>query len=94
MELGIINEALKDLSFYALKQKFDLVETSQPQDYWSEKSEGNESRKVEIYSIDKEQGIYLRVERSTDSYGDNETLVGISFVKPKEVTKTVFEPID
>jgi hypothetical protein len=36
---------------------------------------------------------FLKVSRATDSYGDHESVVGISFVTPKEVKVTAFEAI-
>ena len=94
MELKLINEILSDLSASTLRKKFDLVESKEPRNYWSEKTQGENSKKVEIYEVDKQAKIFLRIEKTTDSYGDNESLVGVSFVTPKEVKVTAFQPIN
>lgn len=94
MELKAINEILSDLSASTLRKKFNLVESNEPRNYWSEKTQGENSKKVEIYEVDKKAKVFLKLERTTDSYGDNERLVGVSFVTPKEVKVTAFEPIN
>ena len=93
MELKQINEILSDLSENSLRKKFTLVESSKPRNYWSEKNQGDTSTKSEIYEVDKKNKVFLKVQRATDSYGDNESLVGVSFVTPKEVKVTAFEAI-
>ena len=93
MELKQINEILSDLSENSLGKKFTLVESSEPRNYWSKKNLGNTSTKSEIYEVDKKNKVFLKVQRATDSYGDNESLVGVSFVTPKEVKVTAFEAI-
>lgn len=93
MELKQINEVLQDLSQHTLQKKFKLVEENQPRNYWSEKNQGDTSTRTEIYEVDKDKKVFLKVVRQTDSYGDNESVVGISFVTPKEVKVTAFEAI-
>lgn len=93
MELKQINEVLQDLSQYTLQKKFKLVESNEPRNYWSEKNQGDTSTRTEIYEVDKKTKTFLKVSRQTDSYGDNESIVGISFVTPKEVKVTAFEAI-
>jgi hypothetical protein len=48
--------------------------------------QGEEGLSYEVYKI---EGVYIQLEISTDSYGDNERITGIQFVTPikKEVTK-------
>lgn len=93
MELKQINEVLQDLSQHTLKKKFKLVEENEPRNYWSEKYEGGNSTKTEIYEVDKDKKVFLKISRQTDSYGSSESVVGISFVTPKEVKVTAFEAI-
>lgn len=93
MELKQINEVLQDLSQHTLQNKFKLVESNEPRNYWWEKNQGDTSTKTEIYEVDKDKKVFLKVVRQTDSYGDNESVVGISFVTPKEVKVTAFEAI-
>lgn len=93
MELSKINEILSDLYQYTLQKKFTLVESNEPRNYWSEKNQGENSIKTEIYEVDKKTKTFLKISRTTDSYGSNESVVSISFVTPKEVKVTAFEPI-
>jgi len=93
MELKQINEVLSDLSQYTLQKKFKLVESNEPRNYWSEKSQGDTSVKTEIYEVDKNSITLLKLSRATGSYWDHESVVGISFVTPKEVKVTAFEAI-
>jgi hypothetical protein len=93
MELKQINEVLSDLSQRTLEKKFKLVESNEPRNYWSEKYQGENSVKTEIYEVDKKAKTFLKISRATDSYGNSETVVGISFVTPKEVKVTAFEAI-
>lgn len=93
MELKQINEILSDLSQYKLQEKFKLVESNEPRNYWSEKNQGDTSVKTEIYEVDKKAKTFLKISRATDSYGNSESIVGISFVTPKEVKVTAFEAI-
>lgn len=93
MELKQINEVLQDLSQHTLQKKFKLVESNEPRNYWSEKNRGDTSTRTEIYEVDKDKKVFFKISRQTDSYGDNESVVGISFVTPKEVKVTAFEAI-
>ena len=93
MELKQINEVLQDLSQHTLQKKFKLVEENQPRNYWSEKNQGDTSTRTEIYEVDKDKKVFLKISRQTDSYGTNQSIVGISFVTPKEVKVTAFEAI-
>lgn len=94
MDYKKINEILSDLTEYGLKNKFNQIQSHTPRDYWSEKSENESSAKVEVYEFDKEANIYLRVQRETDSYGDNESLVSLTFVNAVQTTVTAYEPVN
>ena len=94
MDYKRINEILSDLSERGLEKKFKQVSTETPRNYWNEKSEGGEDIKTEVYEFDKEENIFLKIQRRTDSYGDNETLFSISFVKPVEIKVTAYEPVN
>lgn len=82
-----VNDVLSDLSKHSLQRKYSLVLEQEPGDYYEEKYDGNESKKTEIYKLGIDD-LHLKLERQTDSYGDNESLVSIKFVRPivKQVT--------
>lgn len=94
MDYKKINDILADLSERGLEKKFKQVSSETPRNYWNEKSEGGEDVRTEVYEIDKAENIFLKIQRRTDSYGDNETLCSITFVKPIEVKVTVYEPVN
>ena len=76
-----INEKLKDFNLIRNGQK---IESKSP--------DGEEYENgYEIYKLDDD--IYVRLEIYEDSYGDNEAVVGIQFIKPKVVTVTEFETL-
>lgn len=45
----------------------------------------------EVYDIGLEDGMFLKLYISSDSYGDNESINGVEFVKGKEKTVIVYE---
>lgn len=45
----------------------------------------------EVYDINHEDGLFLKLYISTDSYGDNDTIEGFEFVKAKAKTVTIYE---
>lgn len=87
MDVKRINEILKDLNFRNLTEVEDRV----PGDYWRERSQGGFATRVTVYDLKDGSGLFLRVERQTDSYGGSETITSIQFVKPVKKTVTVFE---
>ncbi|MAX51480.1 MAG: hypothetical protein CMH22_05830 [Methylophaga sp.] len=91
MELKKINEVLENLSVYGLKSKYDLVSEHEPSNYWSEKGQGEESESVYIFKIEGDN--YLKLVNATDSYGDNEHVKSVQFVKPVKKTITDFQKI-
>lgn len=82
-----VNDILSNLDKYNLRAKYSLVLEQEPEDYYEEKYQGEESKKTEIYKLGIDD-LHLKLERQTDSYGDNESLVSIKFVRPivKQVT--------
>lgn len=46
-----------------------------------------------VYKVIGFEELYLKITKQTDSYGDNDSIVGIQFVMPKEVKITVFDNI-
>lgn len=94
MDYKKINDILSDLSERGLGKKFKQVSSETLRNYWNEKSEGGEGVRTEVYEIDKAENIFLKIQRRTDPYGDNETLFSTPFVKPKEVKVTAYEPVN
>lgn len=45
----------------------------------------------EVYKLDEATETYVKLHIYTDSYGENEQVVGISFVKPKKIEITEWE---
>ncbi len=79
MDYKSLNEKLKDLD--ALRNT--KVEKLQIEDY--------ESEWHEICPFEGNTFIRLRIR--VDSYGENEWIVGVEFVKPKQVTATNYKSI-
>lgn len=48
---------------------------------------------IDMYEFDKDNNIFLRVERRTDSYGDNEYVYGVTFVTPIEKKVIDYTPL-
>jgi hypothetical protein len=55
--------------------------------------QGEEGLTYEFYEVKGEENLFIRLTITTDSYGDNESIQGVQFVRPKEKTVTVFETI-
>ena len=45
----------------------------------------------EVYDVGLEKGMFLKLKVETDSYGDNEFIRGVEFVRGKEKTVIVYE---
>lgn len=88
-----INEILSNLNSYSLDKKFKKVQDQTPDNYHEEKNQGEEGQRTVVYDV-KLEGVYLKVTYVTDSYGDNETVGGIEFVKPQTKQVVVFETIN
>lgn len=86
MKIEEINEILSNLNY--LDNKYNSVAQHQPDNYWSEKYESENSERTEIFNLNNKDNWHLKTTYQTDSYGDNERLVAIKFVKPvvKEIT--------
>ena len=44
----------------------------------------------EVYDVGLQNGVFMKVQYLTDSYGDNERVGGVEFVKAKEKTVTAY----
>ena len=87
----ILEEICKDLDNIKniLKSKdFKVVDDEQSTDYYQEKSQGTCGTKTTIYSDDT---LFIQINKTTDSYGDNEHVTSIKFVEPIKKQITVYE---
>lgn len=94
LELSQINEILSDISGIRYGKKgFDKFRTDVIKSINGEYSDqGQEGLSYEIYETPI-TGLLIKMEITTDSYGDNEKVISIQFGEPKEKTVTDFEPI-
>jgi len=91
MDYSKVNKMLENL--LALRnqkpyQKDVLKEIKNP-----DGGQGEEGLTHEFYEVKGEENLFIRLTITTDSYGDNESIQGVQFVRPKEKTVTVFETI-
>lgn len=90
MDYKKLNEKLKSLNeirygSIVSRQVISNVDPDHP-------SQGKEGEEVEVYDIGLPDGMFLMLTINTDSYGDNERVSGIQFVKAKEKKVLVYEP--
>lgn len=89
MELKKLNNWLGDLS--KLRSNNTAVKHDITKVLEGEGEQGGSGESFEVYHLEGDLHIMLRI--NTDSYGDNEFVAGITFVKAKEKTVTSFEKI-
>ena len=65
-----------------------MVKREEDRDY----TEGVEGIHYEIYKTETE-GVFLKMQINTDSYGEDSYILGLQFVKPKEQIVQIFETI-
>lgn len=58
-----------------------------------DESDGYEDSPTEVKVCKLSEELFIKFKITSDSYGDNEQITGIQFVKPKVVTVTQFEPV-
>lgn len=90
MDLEKINEILSDLSEYELKRKFKQVQNSESAGYYGEKNQGDEGEKTEVYDIG-EENTFLKIVRTSDSYGSENGISLIRFCEAKTKEVQVYE---
>ncbi len=83
MNYSKLNSALSNLDHYHLVKNAKVVENKQ---------ESDSSRSI-VIDPETDDGTFVKLVYETDSYGDNETLVSMSFVKGVAKTVTVYEYI-
>lgn len=88
--LKYLNTVLVDLDVFRSKHKPINVQTIKEIEEGGEQGESGIS--YEIYKL--QYDLYIKLEINTDSYGYNEFVGGIQFVKPKQKTISVYEKIN
>jgi len=83
-----LNEVFKQLRNIKLKK----VSTNQSTDFYEEKTQGDEGERVDVYELGFDD-LYLKITTVSDSYGNNESIDSIQFVKPIVKQVTDFEPV-
>lgn len=92
MDYKQINEALGNLINFRYKNRSKLIEKIVEKEINSEYGEQGESSIFhEVYPFNNE--VFIKLTINTDSYGYNEFINGVQFVKPIQKTVTSFEPI-
>lgn len=94
MELQLLNKILKNLqnpdpkilTFIEKRVVKDLSKM-----YDGEGHQGESSEYYKYYKANGEDNLFIEFEFGTDSYGDNEYVAGLQFVKPKAKIVTIFE---
>ena len=99
MDYKLLNEILKDLHVYNLKnnKELTLISEGKTHDGGVNDGEGNQGEYDEyqkVFRVNKLEDIYIKFTIRTDSYGDNEYIYSIQFVKPTVKTIQLFEPIN
>jgi hypothetical protein len=92
MDYNQLNKLFEDLHVFRHTNRTKLVERITlkeiDKDYGSQ---GDTSVYHEVYPFDGE--MFIRLTINTDSYGYNEFINGIQFVKPIQKTVTMFETL-
>ena len=89
--LKVLNELLSQKHKYFLNQQYGYKGIPDNA-YDGEQGEYNEYFKFYRHP-EMPENVFLKETYNTDSYGDNEHVVSLSFVEGKAKTITVFEPI-
>lgn len=93
MQLSRINQFLSNLDNLERAKELSLISNDQSDDFYEEKNQGGEGKRVKIYAIQGETELFLKVVELSDSYGSNVRVGGIQFVSAQEKVVTIFEPI-
>lgn len=88
MDYTKLNKDLKNLQDIKLKKVSSFV----PDDYNEEKDDDKESERIDVYDLGQE-GLFLKVITTSDSYGTELGVSSIQFVKPVTRPVTQYEPV-
>lgn len=86
MDYKKINEKLKNLDNFRYESK--PVFTNEPNSVGEEETIYNWE---EVYDIGLEDGMFVKLNIQTNSYGYDESIVGLEFVQAQEKKVTVYE---
>ena len=81
MDFELINKHLKNIS--------QLRNSKEIEGDYGDQGESNEI--YEVYDIGLSDGLFVKIRLGSDSYGYNETVDGVEFVRGKEKKVTVYE---
>ncbi len=91
MDYKELNEILSDLTSLRKGQKASVQVVKKIDE--DEGEQGQSGLSYEIYNTPID-GVYVKLKIETDSYGDDERVTGIQFVKPVKKEITDFEPLN
>lgn len=92
MNVEKLNEVLSDLEGFRNSNVAVHTDVANEIDNsYGEGIQGEEGLSFEVFETDGLDGYFVKLEIRTDSYGDNERISGVQFVKPKEKTVVVYE---
>ncbi len=90
MEISRINEILSDIDSINSVKGLKLISSNKSENYGEESYEHEEREKVDLFDIGHDV-LLLQVVSRVDSYGDNERVVSLKFVKPIQKEVIVYE---
>lgn len=95
LDISLLNKYLSDLDDFRYKNAKKRIHTETIKEIDPEGEQGESGLSFEIYPFPESQiaDLYVKLRITTDSYGDNESVCGIEFVKPKEKLIQYFEKI-
>ena len=92
MDYKKINELLKSISSTTYKYRNNVVHEEVVNEVNGDyASQGENGESFKVYDVGLPDGLFLKVTTITDSYGYNEAVGGVEFVKGKEKKVTVYE---
>lgn len=97
IDIETINEILSNIVSPEFNKNLKLIQREDihlgvsGSSYNSGGVQGESDQYAKIFSINNMDGIFLRVEYETDSYGDNDKATSMKLVKAKEKTVLVYE---
>lgn len=91
MEIKQLNEILSDLQDLRYSKKYKKVHSQVVKELGGEGCEGESGLAYEVYNVGLPDGVMVKLKINTDSYGDNEFINGVEFVKAVAKQVTVYE---
>lgn len=93
LSISQLNKMFQD--FNNLRNSGKRVERTVVKDLssYEDGSQGDSNESYEVYPVEGEKDLFIKLQIGSDSYGYNEFVVGMQFVRPTEKLVTLFEPI-